>query len=261
MFQLQTSSHFGNMLMIFNHQSQDVILGIIRQLATTDTCWKCMQLNLPWRPPPVCPLPAGGADLVLLEKVFGNIYIDKIRAICLLEANYYWLGKLVFAKQMMDKTFQGDIIPVEQLAKRGSHATEGILTSGLFFDIARALYKTAAIESVDLVNCYDAITHPIPCIALQSFKVHKVMVAMILYVLKTMPCYLKTAFGQSAISFGSTCWYPLMGFSQGNRVAPLGFLAVFTLMINIYPNLTHGGIFHWCLGTGSLHFVCCSVHG
>jgi hypothetical protein len=40
-----------------------------------------------------------------------------------------------------------------------------------------SLHKTAAIESVDLANCYDAVAHPIASIALQSFKVCKVMVA------------------------------------------------------------------------------------
>jgi hypothetical protein len=78
----------------------------------------------------------GNGLMVLLEKVFGNIYIDKMRAICLLDANYNWLNKFVFAKQMMDKAFQGDIIPAEQFAKRGSQATEGVLTSGIFCDIA-----------------------------------------------------------------------------------------------------------------------------
>jgi hypothetical protein len=91
--------------------------------------------------------------MVLLKKVFGNIYIDKMQAICLLEANYNWLDKFVFAKQM------GDIIPAEQFAKRGSQATEGVLTLGLFCDIAWALHTTAAIESVDLANCYDAVAH------------------------------------------------------------------------------------------------------
>ncbi len=82
-----------------------------------------------------------------------NIYIDKIRAISLLEANYNWLNKFVFSKQMMDKAFEGDIISAEQFAKRGSQATEGVLTSGLFCDIALALQRTASIESVDLANC------------------------------------------------------------------------------------------------------------
>ncbi len=87
---------------------------------------------------------------------------------------------------MMDKAFQGGIIPAEQFAKRGSQATEGVLTSGLFCGITWVLHKTAAIESVDLANHYDAVAHLITSIALQSFKVCKVMVAMMLYVLKTM---------------------------------------------------------------------------
>jgi hypothetical protein len=108
----------------------------------------------------------GNGLTVLLEKVFRNIYIDKMRAICCLEANYNWLNKFVFAKQMIDKAFEGDIIPVEQFAKRGSQATKGVLTSGLFCNIAQALHKSAAIESVDLANCYDAVAHLIASIAL-----------------------------------------------------------------------------------------------
>jgi hypothetical protein len=66
---------------------------------------------------------------------------------------------------------------------------------------------------------------------------------MMLYVLKSMTWYLKTAFGQSEISFG------------GRRAAPPGFLAVYTLMINVYRNLSYG-VIHWGLGTGRLHPVC-----
>ncbi len=162
----------------------------------------------------------GNGLIVLLEKVFGNIYIDNMRAICLLEANYNWLNKFMLTKQMMDKAFEGDIIPAEQFAKRGSQATEGVLTSGLCCDIAQALHKTVTIESVDLANCYDAVAHPIASIVLQRFKVCKVMVAMMLYVLKTMTWYLKTAFDQSKISFGGTALDPSMGLGQGNSAAP-----------------------------------------
>jgi hypothetical protein len=73
---------------------------------------------------------------------------------------------------------------------------------------------------VDLANCYDAVTHPIASIALQSFKVHKVMVAMMLYVLKTMTWYLKTAIGQSKISFDGTALDHSMGLGQGNGAPP-----------------------------------------
>ncbi len=158
---------------------------------------------------------------------------------------------------MMDKAFQGDIIPAGQFAKMGSQATEGVIPSGIFCDVAWALHKTAAIESVDLANCYDAVAQPIASIALQSFKVCKVMMAMILYVLKTMTWYLKTAFGQSKISFGGTTLDLSMGLGQGNGVPPPGFLAVCTLMINVYRNLGHGVTFigAWAWGGFTLSTV------
>ena len=57
---------------------------------------------------------------VLLEKLFGNIlYINKMRAICLLEADYNWLNEYVFAKRMVDRAFSEGIVPAEQLEKRG----------------------------------------------------------------------------------------------------------------------------------------------
>jgi hypothetical protein len=94
------------------------------------------------------------------------------------------------------------------LPSEGLQAIEGVLTYGLFCDIACALHRTVTIESVDLANCHDAVAHPIASIALQSFKVQKVMVAVMLYVLEKMMWYLKTAFGQSKISFGGTKWDP-----------------------------------------------------
>ncbi len=131
-------------------------------------------------------------------------------------------------------------IPLEQFAKRGLQASHRVLASSLFCDIACALHKTSAIKSVDLANCHDAIAHPIVSIALQSFKVRKVIVAMMFYVLETMQWLLKTAFGQSKVSFGGTQWNPLLGLGQGNGVVPPGFLAVSTLVINVYHQLGHG---------------------
>ncbi len=132
---------------------------------------------------------------------------------------------------------------MEQFAKCGSQAAHGVVASGLFCDIVRALHQTAAIESVDFANCYDAVAHPITSNALQSLKVRKVMVAMMLSVLQTMKWYLKTAFGQSATAFCGTLEDPLMGFGQGNGASPPGFLTVSTLLIEVYRHQGHGAQF------------------
>ncbi len=38
---------------------------------------------------------------VLLEKIMGNVFVHKLQAICLLEADFNWWNKLIFAKRMM----------------------------------------------------------------------------------------------------------------------------------------------------------------
>ncbi len=182
----------------------------------------------------------GNGLTALLEKVFGKLYVGKMRVICLLEGDYNWLNEYIFSKPMMDRAFQEDIVPVEQIAKQGLQVLEGVVTSGLFCDTVQALHQTAAIESVYFANCYDAVAHPIASIALQSFKVHKVMVAMMLSVLQMMKWYLKLAFGQSTTFWGGTPDDPLMGFGQGNGASPPGFLAVCTLLINNYQKEGHG---------------------
>jgi hypothetical protein len=162
-----------------------------------------------------------------------------MRAICLLEADYNWLNKYMFAKKI-DEAFSEGMIPMKQFTKWGSQAFHGVLASGLFCDIAHILHRISAIESVDLANYYHAVAHPIASIALQSFKVRMVMVVMMLYVLKTMQWFLKTAFGRSKKSFGGTTWDPSLGLGQVNGRAPPGFLALSTLMINVYRQLRHG---------------------
>ncbi len=64
-----------------------------------------------------------------------------------------------------------------------------------------------------------------------------------LYMLKTMTWYLKTAFSQIKISFAGTALDPSMGLGQGNGATLPGFQAVCTLMINVYCNLSHGVTF------------------
>ncbi len=54
---------------------------------------------------------------VLLEKILGNVFVHKLRAICLLEADFNWWNKLIFAKQMMKQAVQEGSIPQECFAK------------------------------------------------------------------------------------------------------------------------------------------------
>ena len=102
------------------------------------------------------------------------------------------------------------------------------------------MHIPAVIESVDLADCYDSVSHPIVSIALQSFNVNVPMVKMMLGVLQKMCWHLRTSFGRSSTSFGGTDSDPSMGLGQGATSAPPAFNAQSTLMINGYKALGHG---------------------
>ena len=95
----------------------------------------------------------GNGVTVLLEKVFGEIFVDKLRAICLLEADFNWLTKLVFAKRMMIAAKEKGIIPVDQFAKPGTSTGEGIMAKTFFNDIHRTTHWPSSVTSVDLSQC------------------------------------------------------------------------------------------------------------
>ena len=159
----------------------------------------------------------GSALTVLLEKAFGNIYLEKMREICLLEADFNWLNKLIFAKRMMDQAYDNGLVPVEQFARRGVQASHGVLCKVLFCDMMRALHEMAGIPSVDLGNCYDAVAHPIASIALQAFQVPLTTIVLSLSVLQTMTFFLRTGYGVSTCGYGGTSSDPTFGLGPGAR--------------------------------------------
>lgn len=185
----------------------------------------------------------GHSLTVLLEKEFGNIYLDKLRAICLMEADFNWMNKLVFAKRMMDQAHDAGLVAPDQFAKRATQASFGVLCKVLFCDIVRALHVVAGIPSVDLGNCYDAVSHPIASIAMQALKVPLTTVVLSLSVLQTMTFYLRTGYGVSQQGYGGTANDPTFGLGQGNGMAPSVFSSVSSLMVESYKRLGHASTF------------------
>jgi hypothetical protein len=58
------------------------------------------------------PLARWGIGLtVLLEKIVGNNFVHKLKAICLLEADFNWINKIIFAKGMIGSALERNLIP------------------------------------------------------------------------------------------------------------------------------------------------------
>ena len=177
---------------------------------------------------------------VLLEKEFGSIYIHKLRAICLFEADFNWLQKIIFAQRMIRNARGKKIIPPEQCATAGVDSNQGSMLKVFHCDSYRTMHVPYSVISADLANCYDAVNHAVAALALLAFGVPYLAVKLVLTCLQSMYFWLRTAFGISGTPFHGTAVNPFFGISQGGGFAPPTFQAVSALMINSYKSFGHG---------------------
>ena len=197
-------------------------LNTIHELGITPTRWK-------------------SSLTVLLEKVFGVRLITKLRAICLLEADFNWLNKLIFAHRLEQHCRKHDIIPAEQFAKSKSCCEEAALTKNLVLDTNRILHNSMAIVGADLDQCFDRGNGAVAGIASRAHGVSKKSTHLMLSTMQLMQYFVKSGFGVSKEpAFGGSPDDILMGFGQGSGAAPHGMRNIVTLAINAYKRLGHG---------------------
>ena len=177
---------------------------------------------------------------VLLEKILGNVFVHKLRAICLLEADFNWWNKLIFAKRMMQQAIRDGSIPQECFAKKHSHCNHAVLTKQFFCDSSRCLHHPAGLGECDFGDCYDRAAHPPTSIALQSWGIPTSAIRVLLKTMQSMQYVLKTGFGESTESYGGTPESPLSGLGQGSGASPPAFMALSALIVNAYRRMGHG---------------------
>jgi hypothetical protein len=181
------------------------------------------------------PLHAGGIGLtVLLEKIVGNNFVHKLRAICLLEADFDSINKVVFAKQMISLALERNLIPGKCFSNRGSNCINAIMTKIFICNESRNHHHDACIAGNDFGDCYDWAAHPIAAISLQSLGVPQPAINVLLETMETMRFYLIAAFGKSKTSYGGTHEEGLAGYGQGNAAVGPGFTAMSLLIVNAY---------------------------
>jgi hypothetical protein len=187
---------------------------------------------------------------VLLEKVMGNMLMEKLRAICLLEADFNWWLKITFARKMMSNIRREGRIPMEQFATAGKCPIDGSMCKQMgFFDRANTLHYPAVMNSVDAEQCYDAVNHAATSLAMQAYGMSMEQVCLYLSAMSDMVYHLKTAFKRDEAGFsglnasGDGTLVPLNyfnGLGQGSGGAPPAWQVVSSLMVGAYKRNGYG---------------------
>ena len=172
---------------------------------------------------------------VMLEKEADNYETDKLRAICLFEADLNWALKIVYAKRMMDNARENNLVPLELFATAGQSAPNATMAKVMFTDhYCRICHRNHVVASVDLGQYYDTVAHGFCSLVLQAFGVPMKAIKLMLLTLQTMNFWLRTAYGENKQAFGGIPDDPFYGISQGARSAPSTYTASSTLAIEAY---------------------------
>jgi hypothetical protein len=174
-------------------------------------------------------------------KSFGVRLIDKLRAICLLEADFNWLIKLIFAHCLKQHCRKHGLVPPEQFTKSCTTCEEASLVKNLICNNSHILHNSLSITSVDMDQCFDRAQSSIAGVAARAHGVSQGSTTLMLKTMQLMQYFVKSGFGVADTpSFEGTPLELLMGLGQGSGAAPIGMRGVVTLAVNLYKTLGHG---------------------
>ena len=139
---------------------------------------------------------------VILEKKAGNIHIDNLRAILLMEGDFNGAMKILLGYRMVRMAQQLNLIPDECYGSRpGCTALQVSLGRTLTADITRQSRATLAVASVDCRTCYDSVSHPPASIACQRLGVSPLVLETVFSSIQSMNIFLRTAHGDSSTAY------------------------------------------------------------
>jgi hypothetical protein len=188
-----------------------------------------------------CPSNGGVLDSRMpIEKTPGNNFIKKMRAIVLLEADFNYYMKTVFARRMLPSAQDKGQIPMEIFAKKGSNCVNAVMTKIMLCDESQNHHHPMCTGGNDFGDCYDRVAHPPASIALQSWGVPCPAIKVLLLTMQTIHFFLWMGYGESMDSYGRTSEDRTLGFGQGNSAAGPGFLALSAQIMNAYIHDGHG---------------------
>jgi len=106
---------------------------------------------------------------VILEKKAGNIHVDNLRAILLMEGDFNAAMKIFIGACLVQNALSLQLIPDECFGSQpGCTAIQVSLDRTLTADVTRQSWATLAVASVDCLTCYDSIGHPPASITCQQ---------------------------------------------------------------------------------------------
>jgi hypothetical protein len=165
---------------------------------------------------------------ILLEKDPGDPKITRLRIICLYEADYNLLLKLLWAHRLVRHAESHQQLGEEQGGSRPGRSAIDVALKKMFTYTYTRLTKTSlGLSDTDMTACFDRIIAPLAMIASQSQGMPADACAIHGQAIRSMRHFIKTALGVSEDHFESTDQQRLFGSGQGSGGSTTLWLVLF----------------------------------
>ena len=171
---------------------------------------------------------------VAIAKKANNFWINKTRNILCLEADQNFNYKKLSRDVMHNAERRGTLAPHNFGRRKHHRAIEVSLNHRLTCDLLRQKRKVAILASTDAKGCFDRIVHSVTYICLRQLGLPSNPIQAMLNAIQQMTHYIRTAFGDSSLTYGYNEAEPiLMGLLQGNGAAGTGWQGVASMVVSM----------------------------
>lgn len=88
--------------------------------------------------------------MIFLEKEYGNMEFDKLKAVVLFEANFNWIQKIILSGRMANMDVTSGLVPQDQCAAPGEDSNEGMPLKRFHHNTHVTMHIPLATASADL---------------------------------------------------------------------------------------------------------------
>ncbi len=193
----------------------------------------------------------------MLEKTAGVCLVKKLRAIQLYEADFNCYNQFIFGKLAMQTLMESGYIPEELFSQKGSTAEKAKLDKTLMADLSRQARQPMIVTSADAAYCYDCVNRIIMSLVwLVLTNGNNPAIVAALICLQTMIFFQRTGFGELKTFFGGPFnFLYMMGLGQGNTVAPLSWIQLRAVLVNVFKQLNLGALIQDPITAEVIHLI------
>ena len=154
--------------------------------------------------------------MALIEKEPGTLYIHRMRAIHIIEAEVQFLAKHHYVNQMMKTAEKENLITEEQYGgRRKKQAQSAVLNKILYHNISRQMLMTSAFMDDDARACYDRIITSLSGLEGRKWGASHELSDFTTKFMESQEFSLRTGHGISDGNYSYTNENPIQGSGQG----------------------------------------------